>query len=699
MSTLEGGRDHSQVYPVANPFGPRLRERARLPLEGATDVAVDATGRTAYVVGRGALTVVDVARPGRPAVVAQLQGIGQGRQIEVLEGIAAVTARPDGLFICDVNDREHPRLLCHYDTVELATGVCLSAQLGMIACRHMGVEIVDLSDPAHPAHVSNVLAGEAQSIFVDGNIMYVGAWMQREVQIFDIANAAAPQRLGTCLLDGFADGLYVKDGRCYAATGHHARGLLNRRKYLNYDFVTEAMLRDGYGGGHGLEIYDVSDPARPRLLSRLKTPPLFMSGNDMWDVVVSGPHAFLSDTYNGVFVVNVAQPQGCYFAGYRRLDPLEETAYRHEPSIQQLCEPVTGIALINDHLLAVSPSSGLHVLEAPSGTTTPAPPRAASARAGAAPASSPTAASPEVVFTAAGQVHSLAPVDDRLVVAAGSAGLYVLAGEGAPNVVAHTPTGGPALDLKTDGRLIYVAEGRAGVSIWELTSAGLSEVSRCHDFSEGACRQVVLLGRTGLAAVQLGVGHVALLDVSTASEPRCRDVQPVGGNLYYKSIVEGLFADRYFAVVPLAPGIVWYDIADPTRLSRAAVSIEQQLCPIEEGAALGQDGVFTIFRGRYAYSRGVGDIPGERGALTLWDEQDGAPRREVYLSGRPTLIDEMLCLLNRQTGQLTLLDVADPDHPRVARQRPLAGHPEQILRHKDAYWVSCGHAGLQRVAL
>ena len=31
MSTLEGGRDHTQVFPVANPYGPRLVERASLP--------------------------------------------------------------------------------------------------------------------------------------------------------------------------------------------------------------------------------------------------------------------------------------------------------------------------------------------------------------------------------------------------------------------------------------------------------------------------------------------------------------------------------------------------------------------------------------------------------------------------------------------------------------------------------------------
>jgi hypothetical protein len=693
MSTLEGGRDHRQVFPIENPFGVRMQERARLPLQGATDVAVEAAGGVAYVAAKGALFVVDVSRPERPVLVGQLQGLGQGRQVEVARGIAAVTTRPDGLFVCDVSDPEHPSLLSHYDTVELATGVCLSGALCLVACRHMGVEIVDLSDPRRPTHVSNVLAGEAQSVFVDGSTMYVGAWMQREVRIVDIANPAMPRTLGVCPLDGFGDGIYVQDGLCYAATGHHARRFTNRRKYLHYDYVTAQMLQEGYGGGHGLEIFDVTDPERPRLLSRLKTPPLHMAGNDLWDVIVAGDHAYLVDTYNGVFVVNVAHPQGPYFEGYHRLDPLDDGVYRPEPSIQQLCQPATGLALVNDHLLVVSPQTGLHVIEAPVETRPPEAPRAAPTAINTA-----VLAPPEVVFRPGGQVHGLAVVGGRLVVAAGTHGLYALASGLPCGAATHADTEGFALDVQAAGPYIYVAEGRAGLSVWELASGGLRMVGRCQDgFAGEAVRQVVLLADTGLAALHVGTNHLALMDISTPEAPRCLSILPVGGMMYYKSIVDGLFAGRYVAVFPLSPGIVWYDVHDPTRLVRAAVSIGQQLCTIEEGAALGKDGIFTIFRGRYAFSRGIDDIPGERGALTLWDDEDRAPGREVYLTGRPTLIKDSLYLLNRQIGQLSQIDVRDPDHPILRRTLTLTGHPERIVWFDEALWLCCGHGGLQRL--
>jgi len=48
-----------------------------------------------------------------------------------------------------------------------------------VTYRHMGVEIINVSDLCRPMHVSNVLAGEAQSVFVDGNFLYVGAWVNR----------------------------------------------------------------------------------------------------------------------------------------------------------------------------------------------------------------------------------------------------------------------------------------------------------------------------------------------------------------------------------------------------------------------------------------------------------------------------------------------------------------------------------------
>jgi len=49
--------------------------------------------------------------------------------------VAYVTARADGLYIFDVSALETPRLLSHYDTIELATGVDVHGDLLCIAER------------------------------------------------------------------------------------------------------------------------------------------------------------------------------------------------------------------------------------------------------------------------------------------------------------------------------------------------------------------------------------------------------------------------------------------------------------------------------------------------------------------------------------------------------------------------------------
>ena len=51
-------------------------------------------------------------------------GIGSARQIEIAGDVAVITAREDGLWLFDISEPE-PRLLCHYQTVEYATGGAL----------------------------------------------------------------------------------------------------------------------------------------------------------------------------------------------------------------------------------------------------------------------------------------------------------------------------------------------------------------------------------------------------------------------------------------------------------------------------------------------------------------------------------------------------------------------------------------------
>ena len=106
----------------------------------------------------------------------------------------------------------------------------------------MGVETWDVSRPEQPEYCASFWAGEAQSVCVDGDCAYVGDWMNRRVFIYSIRNPREPQLLSTFQVNGFADGVFVRDGLCLVASGHHSAALKNRRKYHDYPQVP-ALLR------------------------------------------------------------------------------------------------------------------------------------------------------------------------------------------------------------------------------------------------------------------------------------------------------------------------------------------------------------------------------------------------------------------------------------------------------------------------
>ncbi len=715
MSVLEGGNDHRNVFPVKNPYGRELKETFSLKLEDAQDIAVNSSGSLAYIAGSRKLYIFDITAPDNPVTVSVLEGLGAGRQIEIDEesGTAYITARADGLYICDISDPKSPALLCHYDTVELATGVCFSAGYCFVACRHLGVEIIDVSYPRRPIHAASVLAGEAQSVFVEGIYMYVGAWMNRQVMIFDISDPCNPALVSVCPLDGFGDGVYVKDNICYAATGHHSTRLINRKKFFEYDFVTAEMLNEGYGGGHGLEIFDVTDRKNPVFLSRIKAPPLFMGGTDTWDVTVAGRYAFLSDAWNGLFVINVVDLKNPHFEGYKRLGLFNQTRYLRQPSVQQLCNPVNGLAVIKDRIMAVSAfGGGLHVIEADGMATLPekisqsddlAETAGKRASQNMAWIDKPFIRTKQyvgnVVFRSAGQVHSVLFHDNKIIAAAGGDGLYVLdqdsgnaAHDDLYNVVAHIPTAGFAMDLKTDGRYFYLAEGTEGLSIWIYENNSMKLVSGCRpgDRYEKSARQVIVYKDAGIAGLHLGSGSAAFINISDPLKPEVISVFTGHGMMYYKTMCEGTLKGRYAAVAPLSQFTYWYDLRDG--LARVP-GFQRDLCPVEEGIALDGDRYLTVYRGKYYI---LDDImapkPNESEMITVY--KDG---EELYINGWPRIIGNRLFLINRMSGLITEIDISDVRKPVYLDSFVLPENPENVLSDGSSLWIPFGHGGLLKL--
>ena len=277
---------------------------------GSTDIA--RYGNYIYCIGGNKLSIADVKDPDSVKIVGELCGIAS-RQIEITDDgrIAVVTGRDRGAFIIDVSDPKNPYIRAVYDSIEMATGLCLSGSYAFICNRQYGVETVDISDPDHPRHITNMrIGGEVQSCTVRAGIFYGGLWGEGLVKMYDVHDPVNPVFLGQASLHGKGDGLSVAEycGKTYlyAAIGHHSKSSLHPLTPLS-------DLR--YGQGNGFDIFDVSDPGSPIWLSTSNVDGrYYFNGYDYWETEWGcdgdgNRYVYLVSTFNGVYVYDVNDPR------------------------------------------------------------------------------------------------------------------------------------------------------------------------------------------------------------------------------------------------------------------------------------------------------------------------------------------------------------------------------------------------------
>ncbi len=154
---------------------------------------VAAVGEHLFAIGQGRLTVLAGARRGDVTRIGDLEGLGNTRQIAVSRGYALITAREDGLFVVDVREPARPRLVAHYDTAELATGIAVAGEIAAVANRFAGVELLDVSRPEAPRYLATVRVGEAQSVAFHGSWLFAGTWSEKALAVIDVRDPARPQ--------------------------------------------------------------------------------------------------------------------------------------------------------------------------------------------------------------------------------------------------------------------------------------------------------------------------------------------------------------------------------------------------------------------------------------------------------------------------------------------------------------------------
>lgn len=639
-------------------FLPVQRVEGSLP---TSDVTLQ--GNWLYAVGRDNITIYDVSVPAQPVEVSRLIGIGEGRQVAFYKDHLYVTARTGGLYVVDVSDPHIPRLRAHYDTMELATGICCVDDVAYISQRQFGTEFVDISNPSNPRHLGFVISGEAQSVDCLNGILYAGDWGVSELTLIDVRNPKNAQIIGKGKLDGLGDGVYIRDSICYAATG-------------------PKKLKTVPSEGHGLDIFSVANPREPKLLGRLKFPAQAIHKfPDFWSVSVNeAKMAFVADSYNGVFCVDVSDPQNPRGAGYAILPVWEKTG---NP------DPVAAVECGNGVLYVAGTQNGVYVVEAP-GIARPISPHREGPRLEA-PILPDNVMSEALrndfsILPTEGQALAAAFWKENLVwVAAGTEGLLLVdVGGEEPKVRNVYPTSGFVYDVCVHGNRLYVAEGKRGVGIYTLGDNGQRKILGRVESGE-TVRQIVIPLKDRLLVTKEGNARLRFLDIS---EPQCpkllfTDHMPKG-ILYGRDLVEGISEQGLMVCVAQESGLIWYDLSGviPERktisfpgevsFAHGACWKDGRLCYFRKGSLYTCDAAET----RRLEDVPKGDIPG------------------LSNFGKAVSHGNQVCFTDRRMGKIFFLEFSEGEAPQIVRAYSLHGHPELAVWVGDRVVIPCGHAGL-----
>lgn len=736
MSILNGNISRSILLPEPSPFGEPFRELGTIRdlgqvMDTATLISPGIGEKLLVAAGRGLVGVYRVGIDGKYEQLSSLEIQADSRQLAVSNGFGYLTARADGLYVVDLTVPERPRLAAHVDTLELATGVAAAGQLLAVTNRHMGCELYDIADPYHPVRLGDFLCGEAQSVWLHQNLAIASDWMNKQVHIFDISNPHEPRRLSTFSVDGFSDGVSVvtvsrgKAARtvCLVASGHHSARLMNRVKYKNQTYVTPEMLADGYGCGHGIELFDITDPTQPEFLSRLKAPPLF-GGLDTWRVFGSDGCCYFTDSMNGLFRIDITDLTQPRFTHNFRLPP-KPVQQLSPPSIQLQCGIVTGVAVVNGCVCAAC-EDGVHILS--SGSHAPALVKASACAAydrikcENSPAerheysyteqrgsSNPTL---KILYNTSSQLHSFVQSGDILLAACGENGIVRLdqnggyidsfATDGICHDVALIDDRGRG-DRGRDGCLIATAEGDRGCALYRMTDR-IVELSRI-EFGIGlSVREVVAVGDK--LVLQLGCGSLAAACLTVCGDKY--RLEPLGarlgfGMLYHRHIARTTYVDSsgsFIIVLPLAGGPELLRLGD-NDLERTGYRLGHETCPFEEGACGYGDKLICVFdRGYHCLDNpaSLNSLPEPDVGVAIDSELT-----QSSMSGLPFVCGNRLTLLNRVTGLIEVFDISSPHSPCLIKQAETGLFPEFAASVKvdggERIYIALGHAGLAELVL
>ena len=640
------------------------------------------------------LAVFNLGDPLNPKLLGRVEGVVSARQIAVQSGFAYVTAREGGLWIVDCTDPAKPRIRSRFDTCELATGVDVAGDVCFCGQRQNGVEFIDVSNPDHPQHIAMRKTGESQSVLYRDGWLFSGEWGAAQVTVFDARDMRNIREVTKVDLYGYGDGLWAQGDYLYAARGHHAK-----HRVVTGGLMTKEMKRFGgpaVGGGmgHGLDIFDISNPASPKRVGEVDYPPFYARGLDMWTPRTSGDLLIAAQTHNGVFAVDISDKTAPKVLG-RWTCPNPK-----HPDSPGDC--VGSVAIGDGAVYAAVYGVGLFVL-----------PCERARRETRAKGKPPAHASFRETYPVetdvwhvwkpkdVGQCRALALKGDIVYAACGDAGLYalkVLPGNSGLKELGKLPRHERVYDVSVRGDRIYTAEGEEGFGVYDVSGnpAEFREVARLPRIGKSGSNRLALCvtaidDRWACLSTRHGTD---LYDIGAL--PLFRHVLHTGGcpgwdkYLQDRAVGDG----RYIAFNNANSSIIWIDLkAEPPvarKTERNRLSLANGICAFRDDLSLvSKSGSYCLLK--------PGELdPPDGGCWKFRELPEAFPGegRMSHINGIPRSDGKSVVFLSRITRRGALYDFADAERPKLVRSWKFSGNPDLALFHDGKVLIPCGYEGV-----
>ncbi len=623
-----------------------------------------AVGQYVYAVGSGELKVY---RGNSLTEVGALKGLGDTQDICASENgkLLLITSKGSGVFFVDISSPDKPELISEYSTLEHAFSADISGNYAYICNRYFGVEVVDISDAKNPKYITRIQSdddAEYRDAFVSNGYLYTSAYFQSRVDVYDIHSLDNVSRSVSLETDGTPYGLAVKDNILYVATS----------KNSNLDAAYAGLAKYSTGAACGMEIYDISHPDYPILLTKERIDGrINVYPQIICDVTIDGNYAYLSMLSGGLYVYDVSDPGKPNRISvvnisadnnsklFKEQDP--EKVLLNYDYTKEVRGNITHTTVGGAGVFCVSPDMGLFA--APINLKElGAPDRGEQPTVG-------DIQEPEIeslegyslqVLHPEGTVYALDSIEDRQFVAAcGSTGLKVM--DKQMHTICSLETKHAVTDVKVVGDYVYSAEMNGGFAIYRYENGLLTELGRAEDIAWNAYFESLQVSGDGSwVLVQSGNGRYRLIDCTDPENPSFikSPTEDGTGSTLYRNLSAGIVSGKYLGIAG-SSRILWFtESGKDTETGKVTLSY----CKDDTKAALNEwNGMAPLGDACIVFTgKGYRIIHPEKGDVIAEVEDEKWADR-----GKPVTEGNKVIISDAHKGIITIADFTDKSSPEV----------------------------------